>query len=145
MKERICIKCNTALERKMMESVEIDSCPGCKGLWLDRGEIRQLSSLCAPEAHEPKDDSAASPYRMSQPPVCKTRSPLDAPCPACGGKLSQANFEDFTVEHCTVCEGIYLDAGELDKAMVAVNARGNKAATIVALAKSVATSGSIGS
>jgi len=142
--ERICIKCGQRLTPRMLDQVEVDCCPGCKGLWLDRGEIRQLGARFEAGALEPREEARPAPYRAPEPPAWRARSPLEVPCPACGGKLSQADFDTFVIEHCTACEGIFLDPGELEKAMVAVDARGNKAATIVALARSVFTTGSIG-
>ena len=42
--ERKCPVCeNQILQRVMHENVEIDSCPGCKGVWLDAGELDLLT------------------------------------------------------------------------------------------------------
>jgi Zn-finger nucleic acid-binding protein len=141
--ERSCIKCRLPMRPRMLETVEVDCCGGCGGLWLDRGEIRQLGRYFEPGASgASKADATSSPYRTPQPPVVSTRSPLATPCPACGGKLSEAAFESFIIESCTACEGIFLDSGELEQAMKVVDA--GKAATVVALARSVSTAGSIG-
>ena len=78
-------------------------------------------------------------------PSAPARSTVERPCPACGGKLTLAVFGSIYMEHCTLCEGIFLDRGELDKAMFVVKARGDEIATIVALARSVVTRGTIGS
>lgn len=135
---RICIKCNTAMVPKMVDDVEVDVCPSCHGLWLDRDEIRQLAE---------KSDESLSDLREE---VGKgdaehpARSTVSPPCPACGGKLTLAVLGSIYVEHCGACDGIYLDRGELDKAMFVVKARGDEIATIVALARSVVTRGSIG-
>ena len=140
---RSCIKCGQPMRPRMLETVEVDCCAGCGGLWLDQGEIQQLGRYFDPGASgEPEAKAASSPYRTSQPPVISTRSPLEAPCPACGGKLSEAAFESFVIESCTACEGIFLDPGELERAMEVVDA--SKAATVVALARSVSTFGTIG-
>lgn len=137
--ERHCIKCDTVMNPKMVEEVEIDYCPSCRGVWLDRDEIRQLAE---------KSEEALGELRelvQEGAPATPARSSVDAPCPACGGKLTLAVFGSIYMEHCTICEGIYLDRGELDKAMFVVKARGDEIATIVALARSVVTRGTIGS
>jgi Zn-finger nucleic acid-binding protein len=36
-------------------------------------------------------------------------------CPKCPGKLQKQFIEDIEVDSCFVCEGIWFDAGELDK------------------------------
>ncbi len=124
---------------KMVEDVEIDYCPECRGVWLDRDEIRELAD---------KSDEALGELRelvQEGAPAAPARSTVEKPCPACGGKLTLAVFGSIYMEHCTLCEGIYLDRGELDKAMFVVKARGDEIATIVALARSVVTRGTIGS
>lgn len=152
--QRICIKCGATLRRLLVEEVEVDDCPSCGGLWLDKGEIWQLSegSTQALEAliaqlnkaapSQPK--GAGAPYReleISQPP---NASPLDTPCPACDGKLALARFGPVQVELCTECDGLYLDRGELDKAVQVMRDRGSALTTIASLAKWVSTRGSIG-
>mgnify|MGYP006206483035 CR=1 FL=1 len=43
MGKRQCIKCHQGLEPRVILDVEVDICPGCGGLWLDDGEVRQLA------------------------------------------------------------------------------------------------------
>ena len=38
-----CPKCGLDLETKLHESVEIDVCKGCAGVWLDAGELEVLA------------------------------------------------------------------------------------------------------
>jgi hypothetical protein len=35
-------------------------------------------------------------------------------CPKCGHDMKEEKMDGVTVDRCTFCEGIYLDAGELD-------------------------------
>jgi len=39
-----CPKCGENLETTVLREVEIDVCTGCKGVWLDVGELETLSS-----------------------------------------------------------------------------------------------------
>ena len=135
---RICIKCSTVMKPRMVEDVEVDYCPSCRGLWLDRNEIRELA--------QKSDDKLLELRELVQEgapdePAASTVAP---PCPACGGKLTLAAFGSIQMEHCSACDGVYLDRGELDKAMFVVKARGDEIVTIVALARSVVTRGAIG-
>ena len=36
-------------------------------------------------------------------------------CPKCGHDLAEEELEGVRLDRCTYCEGIYLDAGELDQ------------------------------
>ena len=36
-------------------------------------------------------------------------------CPKCGHELREEGIEGVQVDRCTFCEGMFLDAGELDK------------------------------
>lgn len=38
----ICPRCNTNLLMSNAKEVEIDYCPNCKGVWLDRGELDKI-------------------------------------------------------------------------------------------------------
>jgi uncharacterized protein len=43
-----CPKCNISLIMSEKQGIEIDYCPGCRGIWLDKGEpekILERSSL----------------------------------------------------------------------------------------------------
>jgi Zn-finger nucleic acid-binding protein len=42
-----CPKCGRKLEESVYQNVRIDRCTGCRGVWLDPGELETL----APEAH----------------------------------------------------------------------------------------------
>ena len=135
---RICIKCQQEMLPQMVEEVEVDVCPGCGGLWLDREEIRLLSA---------KSDAALSDLRRIideiQPEAKIRREQTALHCPACGTKLTLAVFGPIRIEHCPACDGMFLDKGELDKAMDVLRLRGRNVATIVAMAKSVFASDEI--
>jgi Zn-finger nucleic acid-binding protein len=52
-----CPNCDTTLAMSERLGVEIDYCPQCRGVWLDRGEIDRL--LEAERAHAPVSVAAA--------------------------------------------------------------------------------------
>jgi uncharacterized protein len=37
-----CPACNTVLQLTERQGIEIDYCPQCRGVWLDRGELDKL-------------------------------------------------------------------------------------------------------
>jgi len=40
-------------------------------------------------------------------------------CPKCGNKMEEAGQHSMKVDRCTVCEGIFLDRGELEDILLA--------------------------
>jgi Zn-finger nucleic acid-binding protein len=38
----ICPKCNTGLNLTITQGIEIDFCPNCRGVWLDKGELEKI-------------------------------------------------------------------------------------------------------
>jgi len=38
----ICPRCNTNLAISNTHGIEIDYCPNCRGVWLDRGELEKI-------------------------------------------------------------------------------------------------------
>jgi Zn-finger nucleic acid-binding protein len=49
-KGRVCPGCGSTLVRVERQGIEIDRCPNCRGIWLDRGELEKL--LAAGTDHE---------------------------------------------------------------------------------------------
>ena len=130
-----CVKCTSVLDRTTFEGLEVDLCPNCGGLWLDRGEITRAARL---------PDTEVSRLRgmltdAGGPPPIPTED--KAPCPACDGRLAEVLLGKVHVDYCSSCHGIFLDRGELDDALAAVRARDGgrtTASQIVAVAASVA-------
>ena len=40
-----CPRCGTPLEEQQRDSVKIDVCPNCGGMWLDKGELEMLQQV----------------------------------------------------------------------------------------------------
>jgi Zn-finger nucleic acid-binding protein len=57
-----CPNCNATLLMTTRQEVEIDYCPECRGIWLDRGELDKIISRtrAAEQASERAEPSAAS-------------------------------------------------------------------------------------
>lgn len=49
----ICPSCGASLVRSHRQGVEIDTCPDCRGVWLDRGELDKILRLESPPATAP--------------------------------------------------------------------------------------------
>ena len=44
-----CPVCRTGLVMSERQGIEIDYCPGCRGIWLDRGELDKIVERSAAE------------------------------------------------------------------------------------------------
>ena len=56
-----CPKCNVLLSMMERQGVEIDYCPQCRGVWLDRGELDKIIERTAPAPVAPAVPVAAPP------------------------------------------------------------------------------------
>ncbi len=100
-----CPKCQVRLNEIDAEvpgrKVMIDACPKCNGIWLDKGELKQVIG-----------DRKLADY-LTKDIGTKTESPLV--CPRCGGLMDYEHAEDVEVDVCLDCRGVWLDAGELSE------------------------------
>jgi len=102
---RACPKDWTALrqeERKtLFRKVQVDVCPKCHGLFLDSREVKALTG--SSDLHR----------------FLTKYLGLDADsqllCPHCGGLMDGENAGDVRVDVCLTCNGVWLDAGELER------------------------------
>ena len=104
----ICPKCLSDMTELQHQGVTIDVCPGCRGIWLDPGELAQLRG--ASEDLPGEVDSIASGTRYLE-----TSTYI---CPRCQGGFDTFEYAPGTglyIDRCKSCKGIYLDAGELKK------------------------------
>jgi Zn-finger nucleic acid-binding protein len=60
-----CPGCNTTLLITDRQGIEIDYCPQCRGVWLDRGELDKIVERSAAETpwHKYTDDDDDERYR----------------------------------------------------------------------------------
>lgn len=50
-----CPNCNETLSMTERQGVEIDYCPNCRGVWLDRGELDKIiEKSVAPQGSQPE-------------------------------------------------------------------------------------------
>ena len=61
MKCPVCTEVNLLMNTR--EGIEIDYCPQCRGIWLDRGELDRLIERAESPAPEPTRDRAPERYR----------------------------------------------------------------------------------
>jgi Zn-finger nucleic acid-binding protein len=93
------MKCpiDTDIDLVMTErsGIEIDYCPTCRGVWLDRGELDKIIERSAPAAPSAPPAAAAAPP-MSAPPL--HHAPATAPQPAPQRRWDD-DWDDDTPKH----------------------------------------------
>lgn len=58
MQEMLCPNCRVALTMSERLGVEIDYCPTCRGVWLDRGELDKILERAERSMPQASDESA---------------------------------------------------------------------------------------
>ncbi len=59
---------NTQLQMTERQGIEIDYCPRCRGVWLDRGELDKIIDRAAPQQTEPQQTAPQQPAPSFIPP-----------------------------------------------------------------------------
>ncbi|ROH89702.1 hypothetical protein ED208_11305 [Stagnimonas aquatica] len=63
----ICPACQVALVMSERQNIEIDYCPACRGVWLDRGELDKIIERSQGTPSEPPLVLASGPMKNSYP------------------------------------------------------------------------------
>lgn len=69
-----CPVCKTGLAMSERHGIEIDYCPNCRGIWLDRGELDKIIERSAAEA-PPVPPTPPQPPQPPQPPAGYAQAP----------------------------------------------------------------------
>src|SRR4029078_4596165 len=100
-----CVKCNSIIDKATFQGLEVDLCPKCGGLWLDRGEITRAAKLPEVELEKLRVLLRGA----KGPPPVPTETV--AHCPSCPGNLAEMLLGNVHVDYCGKCHGIFLDRG----------------------------------
>lgn len=98
-----CPKCDSELKPLTHQSVEIERCSGCGGLWFDAFEHEELKRLGGSEKIDYSTKTTVPPGAGSG--RCpKDQQPLFV--------MVVAGQPHISYESCGVCHGVFFDAGE---------------------------------
>ena len=109
---KLCPACGHNLKPTSLVNVQVDQCPNCKGVWLDRDELRRAK------------DQADRDLNWMDFEIWKHQDlfevePRHFKCPNCPNKdeLVAVRYGDtkVAVDYCRSCEGIWLDRGEFKR------------------------------
>lgn len=114
----VCPRCHAALFLLVYEGVEIDHCPGCRGFWLDAGELDELAAGVrgAPVARRLREALGGE------------GRPSGGLCPRCDAKLvefavrlgEEASSIPLQLDRCPAGHGLWFDSGELPRLLEAL-------------------------
>ena len=79
--------------------------------WFQKNEKALLDT--AREAREKREMERAAKEQEEE--LKRLRDLHHMKCPKCGHDLKEETLQDICIDRCTFCEGIFLDAGELDQ------------------------------
>lgn len=112
----ICPKCDCALVRKSYKGfMDVESCPVCRGMWLDLHELDRLEDL----AFDEDEHKGSLLHRERQ---------SDYLCPHCQTNLTEFQYRlyDLKLEYCENQHGFWLDGGEDVRVIGIMSARASE-------------------
>jgi Zn-finger nucleic acid-binding protein len=95
------------MERVLYRQTMVDRCCGCGGIWFDISEQEDLKKDPGSEKIDTGDRKTGK----------KMDSMRDIDCPACGNRmvsLVALKRREIHYEKCSICYGVFLDAGEFE-------------------------------
>src|SRR4030066_210142 len=101
----ICPVCKDSMLVLELDQIEIDFCSGCKGIWLDAGELELLL--------ESEQDRARLSSMLIEDDTVKEKSYA---CPICGKKMNKVFVGEerkILIDKCKKNHGLWMDKGEL--------------------------------
>lgn len=97
-----CPKCGSDLTPTIRHGIEVDYCPSCKGMWLERRELDQL------------EDEVFDFGEHAKGTLVFESTPTNDTCPECGAHLKSFHyrFYDLVMELCEGHHGYWLTDDE---------------------------------
>ncbi|MBN2684878.1 MAG: zf-TFIIB domain-containing protein [Pontiellaceae bacterium] len=100
-----CPKCNSEMEVVQFESVEVDRCTGCQGIWFDQFEVEDLKKMKGSEVIDCGDPKVGAQQNTNDHINCpKCHTPMI--------RMVDNQQPHIWYEGCVVCYGLFFDAGE---------------------------------
>ena len=97
------------LEKHAIQSVEVEECPQCHGMWFEKGELRQAKDEAEPDLNWLDTDlwSDQDIFKIDW---------SERSCPQCEELMATISYgaTDVMVEYCFQGHGIWLDKGEFE-------------------------------
>lgn len=100
-----CPKCHATMEPVAYQTITVERCTACKGIFFDAGETQKLRELKGSEAIDIGDATTGKSLNKID----------DIDCPKCHTrmiKMVDTDQHHIWFEACKVCHGAFFDAGE---------------------------------
>ena len=123
--EFVCPACGANLSLYTIFHIEVEGCPKCKGIFLDKDELRTLKDRATKGSWKTlrwMDDEVEAMDNANA-------MPSNRQCPKCEGvKLVSASFGDskILVDWCPQCNGTWLDRDELQAIVELLSSKLNR-------------------
>jgi Zn-finger nucleic acid-binding protein len=107
-----CPRCESQLLSESFDGITVDRCMGCRGMWLDPGELDQMEDA----AFDQVELKGSVMYRSFQGVLY---------CPKCGDSMHAFHYRayDLELDFCINEEGILLDGGEEERVLQIMRVR----------------------
>ena len=103
-----CPKCRALMETvKFGADIKVARCTGCGGLFCNAQTLQKLRDEWISDAVLDKGSAALG---------ARHNAMLDIACPECGTRMDRVRDHEqshITLDNCSSCNGVFLDAGEL--------------------------------
>ncbi|MBD3378327.1 hypothetical protein GF406_25085 [candidate division KSB1 bacterium] len=111
-----CPKCRTELHEKTIHEIAVHECPSCEGIWFEKDELRQVKDRTDADLNWMDVDLWQHRDRFN---VAKE----SGQCPHCEDEVLHAityGDTNVQVDYCNTCSGVWLDKGEMEKIIEAL-------------------------
>lgn len=99
-----CPKCSNEMDKQTYDDLEVDRCPSCGGIFLDKGELEEIDNKNLGPLIDLATGTGDAEKMDRQPAHCHR---CDNPMMALKGA------DDIQFDWCDKCEGMFFDRGEL--------------------------------
>lgn len=116
-----CPNCQATLRTVTYEGIAIETCPSCKGEWMDVKELGPIARAREVRFDEEERRAIAAAAKITG--VEVAREDRDLVCPKCSGQTDAINYGGdigIIIDRCTDCHGVWLDNGELERIQMLV-------------------------
>ena len=105
----------SVLETQIYESdIEVDVCPSCNGMWLDKGELEKIEEV---REHDYTEELKRMPDYVSRAyEMARQKGHAEVCCPKCGDEMEKREYcycSQIIIDGCIHGHGIWLDSGEV--------------------------------
>ena len=111
----LCPKCQAELIPRTLETVTVDECRQCEGIWFDKDELRMVKDRTDPDLNWMDFEIWTEPEAIT---VAGGRTQ----CPHCAVPMHVLDYDDtgVQIDYCDQCNGVWLDKGKLGRIIMAL-------------------------